>query len=257
MPSRIELHALAHVAGEPVGLPGQGDRAAAGPPAGHPGTGPGVRELERLPGGKAGRHAPPGGGDTPVTPDAGHRAGGEPETPADHRGASRPPARRVPLPGRAACAATSGAGSRHGAPRRRARPARPTGPPAIVRPSPASAVTWPASSLIPAPSSSMLAVTDSVWSSWRPARSTACCAPSTASLRPGEQHVPALAHVGDQLAALGQQPSQPEQHEHADADQQRPEHGGDQRGEFGRVHAHAGSVRVMAAPSRSWPALSA
>src|SRR5690242_1269669 len=27
----------------------------------------------------------------------------------------------------------------------------------------------------------MLAVTDSVWSSWRPARSTACCAPSTAA----------------------------------------------------------------------------
>src|SRR2546429_9012289 len=51
----------------------------------------------------------------------------------------------------------------------------------MARPSPASAVTWPASSLIPAPSSSMLAVTDSAWSSLRPARSTACCAPSTAA----------------------------------------------------------------------------
>src|SRR5262245_21015649 len=51
----------------------------------------------------------------------------------------------------------------------------------MARPSPVRAVTWPASSLIPAPSSSMLAVTDSAWSSWRPARSTACCAPSTAA----------------------------------------------------------------------------
>src|SRR5689334_4058253 len=90
MPSRIQLHALAHVPGEPVGFPGQGDRAAAGPAAGHPGTGSGIRELERPPGAKAGRHAPAGGGDTPVTPDTGHRAGGEPETPADHRGTSRP-----------------------------------------------------------------------------------------------------------------------------------------------------------------------
>src|SRR6201986_1529797 len=181
MPSRVELHALAHVLGEPVGLDGQGDRAVASPPAGHPGTGSGVRELERLPGGKAGRHAPADGGDTPVTPDAGHCAGGEPETPADHRGASRPVSspRSITRPGR---------GSREV--RRRltawrppwaSAPSRPTGPPAIVRPSPASAVTWPASSLIPAPSSSMLAVTESARSSWRPARSTACWAPSTAS----------------------------------------------------------------------------
>src|SRR6185437_14001136 len=42
-------------------------------------------------------------------------------------------------------------------------------------------VTWPASSDIPVPSSSMLAVTDSAWSSWRPARSTAAWAPSTAA----------------------------------------------------------------------------
>src|ERR1700750_1585524 len=88
MPSRIELHALAHVAGEPVGLPGQHDRTAARSPTGHPGTRPGVRELQRSPGGKAGRHAPADGGDTPVTPDAGHRPGGEPEAPADHRLAS-------------------------------------------------------------------------------------------------------------------------------------------------------------------------
>src|ERR1700750_3305291 len=90
MPNRVELHALAHVSGEAVGFPGQGDRAAAGLPAGHPGTGSGVRELERPPGGKAGRHAAADGGDTPVTPDTGHRARGEPETPADHRGASCP-----------------------------------------------------------------------------------------------------------------------------------------------------------------------
>src|SRR5690242_3486020 len=51
----------------------------------------------------------------------------------------------------------------------------------MARPSPASAVTWPASSDIPVPSSSMLAVTDSAWSSWRPARATAACAPSTAA----------------------------------------------------------------------------
>src|SRR5947208_14525070 len=81
MPSHIELHAIAHVAGEPVGLPAQRDRPAAGPPAGQPG----IRELERPPGGKAGRHAPSGRGDTPVTPDTGHRPGGEPESPADHR----------------------------------------------------------------------------------------------------------------------------------------------------------------------------
>src|SRR6516225_5578926 len=88
MPSRIQLHALVHVSGEPVGLPGQGDRAAAGAAAGHPGAGSGLRELERPSGGKAGRHALADGGDTPVTPDTGHRAGGEPETPADHRLAS-------------------------------------------------------------------------------------------------------------------------------------------------------------------------
>src|SRR5690242_6511985 len=51
----------------------------------------------------------------------------------------------------------------------------------MARPSPASAVTWPASSDIPVPRSSMLAVTDSAWSSWRPARSTAAWAPSTAA----------------------------------------------------------------------------
>src|SRR6266487_1640316 len=96
MLSHIELHALTHVTGEPVRLPGQRDRAAAGSPAGRsagrsagrPRAGPCVRELERPPGGKAGRHAPPDGGDTPVTPDAAHRPGGEPETAADHRRAS-------------------------------------------------------------------------------------------------------------------------------------------------------------------------
>src|SRR5215471_10616900 len=49
----------------------------------------------------------------------------------------------------------------------------------MARPSPASAVTCPASSVIPAPSSSMLAVTDSARSSCLPARSTAAWAPST------------------------------------------------------------------------------
>src|SRR6185312_2900727 len=181
MPSRIELHALAHVAGEPVGLPGQHDRTAARSPAGHLGIRPGVRELQRPPGGKAGRHAPPDGGDTPVTPDAGHRPGGQPEAPADHRLASllassprsttRPGSVRLDARRRLTACRTPYASA----------PARPTGPPAMARPSPVSAVTWPASSLIPAPSSSMLAVTDSVWSSWRPARSTACCAPSTAA----------------------------------------------------------------------------
>ena len=83
-----QLHALAYVTGEPVRLPGQRDRTAAGSPAGRTGAGWCVSKLERPPGGKAGRHAPPDGGDTPVTPDAAHRPGGEPETAADHRLAS-------------------------------------------------------------------------------------------------------------------------------------------------------------------------
>src|SRR5262245_24275936 len=88
MPSRIQLHALADVAGEAVALPGQGDRPPAGLPGRQPGPGAGVGKLGRTPRSKAGRQAPARGGDTPVTPDAGHRAGGEPEAPADHGRAS-------------------------------------------------------------------------------------------------------------------------------------------------------------------------
>src|ERR1035438_7650810 len=61
-----------------------------------------------------------------------------------------------------------------------------------------------------------------------------------------QEHVTALAHVRDQPAALRQEPSQPEQDEHAGAHEQRPEDRGDQRGQFGDVHdTH---LRLMAAP---------
>ena len=48
MLSHIELHALTHVTGEPVRLPGQRDRAAAGSPTGRTGAGSCVRELPEL-----------------------------------------------------------------------------------------------------------------------------------------------------------------------------------------------------------------
>src|SRR5215470_17902022 len=88
MPNPIEVHAVADVAGEAVGLPGQRDRSPAGLPGRHPGLGAGVGQFERTAGSKAGSQAPARGGDTPVAPDAGYRAGGEPESPADHGRAS-------------------------------------------------------------------------------------------------------------------------------------------------------------------------
>src|SRR5579872_4435336 len=95
MPLRIQVHAFAHVAGEPVGLPGRLDggapcalrasRALA--------EGGGGREV------KAGRQAAADRGDTPVAVDAARRADGQPEAAADHRRPSSP--RPTTRPGRA------------------------------------------------------------------------------------------------------------------------------------------------------------
>src|SRR5579859_874886 len=87
MPLRIQVHAFAHVAGEPVGLPGRLDggapcalRASWALAEG----GAGTRGV------KAGRQAAADRGDTPVAVDTARRADGQPEAAADHRRPSSP-----------------------------------------------------------------------------------------------------------------------------------------------------------------------
>src|SRR6516225_4513045 len=85
MPSRIQVHAFAHVASEAVGLSGRIYGAAVHLTfaADRPGF------LGRSRGIKAGRQATAEGGDTPVGVNAGYRPGGQPEAAADHLALSR------------------------------------------------------------------------------------------------------------------------------------------------------------------------
>src|SRR5271165_476677 len=97
MPSRVERHTFAHVAGEAEGLAGRGYGAAASL-AGQPGSLGQHRFLGRADAGRRGvkavRQPTAEGGDTPVTVNAGDRSSRQPEAAADHLA----PSRRVPLP---------------------------------------------------------------------------------------------------------------------------------------------------------------
>src|SRR5215472_5017872 len=85
MPSRIQVHAFAHVAGEAVGLAGR----IYGTPVHLTGTADLLGVLDRPGRAKAARQATAEGGDTAVGVNAGYRPGGQPEAAADHLARSR------------------------------------------------------------------------------------------------------------------------------------------------------------------------
>ena len=310
LPTRIQVHALAHVVGEPARRPHAGHGGLLRPPRGPRGApgGPGGRPASRQASryGGARRHS---GGGSLLNWMGGNGSGTGLRSPAAARtGPPRPPgARRSREPGRpgprrwragtrrsrprppstartpAGSSPASGLASRAASlaglrsplswapwgwrrwrwlgtawPSRRSETAcrtpytsaaaRPAGPVATARPSPASADTWAPSWDMPVFSSSMPSATVLVASSCSCARSTAAWARSnTLSLR--------VLRSATRPASLGQHPGQPDQDVDGRADQHGEEEGGDQRGHISPVdHAFfLNSFVRTAGGCASWP----